>query len=205
LLFDDRGRINSLGSNIHITGLGFCRGLDSKDDSSISITRVPGVHGCSYLIRREILELLGGAPVHCFMGNDDVVISWAINLMDWEIYCVPEAVVYRKYKLEMNPDKFFILERNRHELLLTTLRVRTLAILLPALAVIEILVWAYCLIKGKSYLRAKLRAISAVRRDLYDIRRRRARLKQMRRISDLDLLKKFRFNLEWRQLLRILR
>ena len=31
------------------------------------------------------------------MGNDDVIVSWLLRLMGYEIYCVPEAVVYHKY------------------------------------------------------------------------------------------------------------
>ena len=113
LLFDDRTKINAMGLNIHITGLGFCRGLGKEDNISVLPENVPGVSGCSYLIRRQLLEQMGGAPGWCFMGNDDVIVSWLLRLMGYEVYCLPEAIVFHKYSLKMDPGKLFRLEKNR--------------------------------------------------------------------------------------------
>jgi GT2 family glycosyltransferase len=107
LLFDDRTKINTMGLNIHISGLGFCRKLGKKDEHSVIPENVPGVSGCAYLIRREILERMGGAPGWCFMGNDDVIVSWLLRLMGYEIYCLPESIAFHKYSLKMDPGKLF--------------------------------------------------------------------------------------------------
>jgi GT2 family glycosyltransferase len=203
LLFDDRSKINTMGSNIHVTGLGFCRGLNKRDNGSMNSERVPGVSGCSYLIRREIFEKMGGAPQENFMGNDDVVVSWLVNLMDYEIYCLPEAVVYHKYTLKMNPEKFFQLEKNRYLLLLYTLKPLTFVVLSPVFALTEFLILAYSLLKGRAYIQAKFRAWRAIRENRTYIRERKTQVQKLRRISDFQLLKKMRWNLEWRQLLRI--
>jgi len=199
LLFDDRTKINAMGLNIHITGLGFCRGLGKEDNNSVIPENVPGVSGCSYLIKREILEEMGGAPQECFMGNDDVIVSWLINLMGYEIYCVPEAVVYHKYKLRMNPEKLYSLEKNRQALLLYSLKPSTLVACFPVFATVEVLIIGYSLLCGKAYLKAKLGALRSVVKDRKYIREKRAQVQKIRKISDYRLFKNLKLTLEWRQ------
>ncbi len=200
LLFDDRTRINATGLNIHITGLGFCRNLGKKDDCSIIPENVPGVSGCSYLIRREILEEMGGAPQECFMGNDDVIVSWLLRLMGYEIYCLPKSVVYHKYKLRMSPDKFHSLEKNRQALLLYSLIPSTLAIYFPIIAAVEVLIIGYALLRGKAYLKAKFSALWAMVEDRKYIREKRGQIRKIRRISDFQLLRNLKLTLEWGQI-----
>lgn len=199
LLFDDRAKINALGLNIHITGLGFCRGLGKKDDNYIVPESVPGVSGCSYLIKREILEEMGGAPQGCFMGNDDVIVSWLLRLMGYEIYCVPKAVVYHKYKLKMNPEKLYSLEKNRQALLLYSLKPSTIVVYFPIIAAVEVFIIGYALLHGKAYLKAKFGALWAVYRDRKYIREKRIQVRKIRRLSDFRLFKNLKLTLEWRQ------
>jgi len=203
LLFDERRKVNTMGSNIHVSGIGFCRGLNKLDDTSIVPQKVSGVSGCSYLIRRELLERIGGVPETSFMGNDDVVLSWLVNMTGRDIYCVPEAVIYHKYKLRMNAEKFFQLEQSRHALLLYSLKPWTFILILPILVFTELLISVYCLMKGRSYVRAKLRAWLSVYKDRKFIRARRRQVQKLRRVSDLQLLKRLKWNLEWGQLLHI--
>ena len=202
LLFDRRTKINAMGLNIHISGLGFCRGLGTEDNNSALPEQVPGVSGCSYLIRREILEEMGGAPQECFMGNDDVIVSWLVNLMGYEIYCVPEAVVYHKYKLQMSPQKLYSLEKNRQELLLYSLKPWTIAACFPVLAAIEVWIVGYALLRGRAYLKAKFGAVRAVSTDKEYIRGKKARVQKIRTISDFRLLSNLKLSLEWRQIFR---
>ena len=203
LLFDKRDRVNTMGSDIHVTGLGFCRGLNKRNCDSKTPQRVSGVSGCSYLIRRDIFEKMGGAPEGNFMGNDDVVVSWLVNLMGYEIYCLPEAVVYHKYTLKMNPEKFFQLEKNRYLLLFYSLKPLTFVVLSPVFTFTEFLIWVYSLLKGMRYIQAKLKACAAVWKSRAYIRKRREQVQKLRSISDFQLLKKMRWNLEWNQLLHI--
>ena len=205
LLYDHRSRINTMGSNIHVTGLSFCRGLNKADDGSAVPRPVPGVSGCSYMIRREILEAMGGAPEESFMGNDDVIVSWLANLMGFDCYCLPEAAVYHRYRLSMNPRKFFDLEKNRHALLVYTYKPTTLVILSPIIALVELLVLAYSVLKGRDYLRAKFQAWRALCERRSHLRDRRRQVQDLRAISDCQLIRKLRWNLEWRQLMQISR
>jgi GT2 family glycosyltransferase len=200
LLFNDRTKINALGLNIHITGLGFCRGLGKEDNNSLTPENVPGVSGCSYLIRRQLIEQMGGAPGWCFMGNDDVIVSWLLRLMGYEVYCLPESIVFHKYSLKMNPGKLFRLEENRQALLLSTLKPLTLLACLPILLAIELMIIVYTLTKGRSYIRAKFDALASLWRERSNIKQRRDQYQSIRKVSDLTLFRQLNWNLTWTQL-----
>ncbi len=204
LLFDDRGWVNAKGHNVHVSGLSFCRDLYRADNGAVAPERVSGVSGCSYLVRRETLERMGGAPgAESFMSNDDVVLSWLLHLMGYDIYCLPAAVVYHKYRLKMDANKLYRLEKDRGKLLLSTLDPLTLVLGSPGFLAIELMVFAYALVRGPAYAGAKLsawRALWRERRQTRDLRRQRRTLRQ---VSDWRLLRSLRWGLEWGQLLRV--
>jgi GT2 family glycosyltransferase len=203
LLFDDRRRINAKGHNVHCSGLSFCRDLYKLDDGSVSPEKVSGVSGCSYLIRRETLERIGGLPADSFMSNDDVVVSWLLHLMGDEIYCVPEAVVYHKYQLKMDPGKLFRLEKDREKLVLSSLKPTTLLVCAPVFLAIECMIMVYSVGKGRKYAGAKLAATVALWQERRGIGERRRQYRGLRRVSDTRLLGGLRWGVEWQQLLHI--
>jgi GT2 family glycosyltransferase len=205
LLFDDREHINTMGHNIHISGLTFCRNLNKPDYDSQIPEKVSGVSGCSYLIRRETLDKMGGLPRDSFMSNDDVIVSWLLQLMALKIYCVPKAVIYHKYRLKMNTEKLYRLEKDRSQLLLSTLSPLALILLSPVLIIIEIMIFAYCLVKGPGYLKSKFRAVSNACKERDAIRIKHQQYSKLKRVSDWSLIRQLKWNLEWKQLFGITR
>lgn len=206
LLYSDRTKIGVQGLNIHLTGLGFVRGLNIKDGNlSKEPFKVGGVSGCSYLIRREIIEKMGGLNETNFMYYDDVDLSWMLNLMGYTIYCVPRSIVYHEYELKMTPRKMFWLERGRWGALLCYLRPRTMLVLSPFFVLTEVMVFAYCTVRGPRYIGAKMRAMKDVIGNLAALRGRRRQVQKLRRLSDFDVLRRFKLNYEWGQLFRIVR
>jgi len=206
LLYRDRGRVGVEGLNIHITGLGFVRGLNEHD---IKMPREPfqvaGISGCSYLVRREIVEKMGGLNEDNFMYYDDVDLSWMINLMGYKIYCVPQSVVYHEYELRMTPQKIFWLERGRAGALICYPKPLTFAVLLPFLGFTEALILGYCIIRGPRYVRSKFLAYLSVARNMRRLVRRRKKVQCLRKLSDFQLMRRFSLNYQWGQILRILR
>jgi len=206
LLYHDRDKIGTLGLNIHITGLGFARGLGKANGKSPNKPfRVAGVSGCSFLIRRETLEQMGGLNEDIFMYYDDVDLSWMINFMGYEIYCLPQSIVYHKYNLKMSPEKLFLLEYGRLSLLLRHMKPLTFLICLPAFILTELLVISYCIVRGKSYLSAKLRALFLTFKNIRQLMKKRSETQKLRRISDFQLLKRLQLNYDWSQLFHILK
>jgi GT2 family glycosyltransferase len=206
LLYRDRGKVGDMGLNVHVTGLGFVRGFDRQDsDVPKEPFQVASVSGCSFLIRREIVELMGGLNEDNFMYYDDVDVSWVVNMMGYRIYCVPRSVVYHEYELKMTPQKMFWLEHGRLNAIICYLKAPTLVALLPILILTEVLIMGYCVIRGPRYFWAKLRAWFSVASNMRNLLRRRRQVQRLRKISDLELLKRFKLNYEWSQLLHILR
>jgi len=206
LLYHDKTKIGTLGLNIHITGLGFARGLGQADsESPRKPLRVAGVSGCSFLIRREIVEQMGGLNEDIFMYYDDVDLSWTINAMGYDIYCLPESIVYHKYDLKMSPEKLFSLEYGRLSLLLRYMKPLTFVLCLPAFLFTELLVMGYCIARGRRYVSAKLRALISPFKNIRQLMEKRSEAQRLRKISDFQLLRKLQLNYEWGQLFHILR
>lgn len=206
LLYRNRRKVGTLGLNIHITGLGFVRGLNSQDNDSLREPfQVAGVSGCSYLIRREIVERMGGLNENNFMYYDDVDLSWMINVMGYKIYCVPQSVIYHEYELKMTPQKILWLEYGRENAILSYLKPLTLIAFTPVLAFTEALILGYCLIRGPSYIKAKLRGWVSVLKNLGETRKRRKHAQKLRKLSDFQLLRRFKLSYELGQILHILK
>lgn len=206
LLYSDRKTVGAMGLNINITGLGFVRGLNEQDNlSSSEPFQVASVSGCSFVVRRDLVEQMGGLNEDNFLYYDDVDLSWMVNLMGYKIYCVPRSTVYHEYKLKMTPQKIFWLERGRWGALLSYLRPVTILLLTPTLALTELLVFGYCTVRGPKYLWAKSKAVVDVLSNLQKIKRRRRQVQKLRSLSDFDLLRRFKINYEWGQLFRIVK
>ena len=206
LLYRDRGKVGVMGLNMHITGLGFVRGLNRQDsDLPKEPFQVASVSGCSFLIRREIVELMGGLNEDNFMYYDDVDLSWVVNMMGYRIYCVPQSVVYHEYELKMTPQKIFWLEYGRANAILCYLKPPTLVALLPFLMLTETLIMGYCVIRGPRYVWAKLRAWFSIASNMRSLLRRRRQVQKLRELSDFQLIRRFKLNYEWGQVLRIVK
>ncbi|HYJ85603.1 MAG TPA: glycosyltransferase family 2 protein [Pyrinomonadaceae bacterium] len=186
--------INALGQDLHITGLGFNHRLgESIRSAGVEPLDVPGIQGAAFVIRRALLEKIGGMDATGFLYHEDVNLSWLLNLMGSRIYCVPQSIVRHDYFLSMYPAKLHLLERNRCAMLLAYLRRPTLLCLLPLLFVTEALMWAYCLLRGWSFLQAKAASYRWVCRHRRQIAERRRLAESLRVLSDWQFLRRLRW------------
>ena len=201
----DRTRVNALGGAIHPSGISFCQGM-GQDRARVPTLpfSVPGVSGAAYVIRRSLLVAMDGAPAYCFMGNDDVILSWILRMMGHDIQCVPGAVVYHRYNLTLDAQKLQILERNRWIHLITALERGTALRRWPRMALLEAMIGGYCLIRGPAFIRAKVRAMATALASPTALGEERARLQSLRRVSDRALFEQLSPGLEWHQLLSLL-
>ena len=195
LLASDPGRINAAGQNVHKTGLGFNRWLGKPRETAGSEPfLVTGVHGAAFVIRRELLERMGGWDETGFLYHEDVQLSWLLRLAGRGIRCVPASTVSHDYHLSMFPEKLFLLERNRAWMLATNLHLPARLALLPLRAVSELMMWGYCLLRGPSFLRAKLRSYRWIAANRSRARARRQFLDAVRSRSDWQLLRGLRWS-----------
>jgi GT2 family glycosyltransferase len=198
----NRKRINALGQILHVTGLGFNRHLGRLvENVDLTPVRVSGIQGGAFVIRRALLERMGGMDATGFLYHEDVNLSWMLNLMGFDLYCVPDSVVRHDYFLSMDPAKLHLLERNRWAMLLAYLHRSTLALLSPVFLATEILMWTYCLLRGWSFIQAKAVSYQWVFRHRRQIAKRRRLTEPLRVLSDWQLLRRLRWAYAWEQFL----
>ena len=191
LLESDRERINAAGQNVHVTGLGFNRWLGKpRGRAGRDPFEVSGLHGAAFLIRSELLRELGGWDESGFLYHEDVELSWLVRLAGRGIHCVPASTVGHDYHLTMFPEKLFLLERNRGAMLATNLRPWTKVALSPLLALTALMMWGYCLLRGRSFIAAKVRSRRWIGGHRERLRERRRFVESLRRSSDWGVLRK---------------
>jgi len=190
LLESDPGRINAAGLDINVTALGFNRWLDEpRGRAGAEPFRVNGLHGAAFLIRRDLFESIGGWDEGGFLYHEDVELSWLLRLAGGEIHCVPASTVSHDYHLTMFPHKLFLLERNRWSMLLANTRLSTRLALSPLLLLTELMLWSYCLLRGPSFLRAKLDSYRWISANRGRIGQRRRFVESLRRRSDRGVIR----------------
>jgi hypothetical protein len=204
MLYGDRERINALGQNVHVTGLGFNRLLHRPAALADRAPRpVSGLQGAAFLIRKDLLDSIGGMNAANFMYHEDVDISLMVLLAGFDLYCVPASVVYHKYSLFMNPWKLYYLERNRWALLLSTFRWPTMLLLSPLFLLTELMMAVFCLRRGREFIASKGKAVAWNWQQRRRIRQRRAYVQSLRRRPDRQLVRILRLNYDWDQFIHL--
>jgi len=177
--------------------------------------------GCSYLIRADVFEQVGGFDREFFMYAEELDLSWRTWIAGHRVITVPQAIVHHRGAANVNPagggtvaefrtsdSKRYYANRNA---LLTLWKngqglVLFLSLLQVGLLFIEALA-ALALVKRWSFVR---RSYWEAVRDCWRMRghicAERKRINGFRRCTDLQMLALFRFRLNrWDELLRMLR
>jgi hypothetical protein len=155
---------------------------------------VPGLQGTAFIVRASTLDDIGGWYEGGFLYLEDVELSLALRLAGHDIAYVPTPSVIHDYALTMSPEKFFLLERNRLEMLSANLGGGAKLLLSPVVLATEIAVWLYALRKGSALTHAKLRSYRSFR-ERHSIRaERRSQVRSFRKISDRELLRALQWN-----------
>jgi GT2 family glycosyltransferase len=199
--FERRDLVNTCGNEVHVTGVGFCRGLDRPAAEFEAAVEVAAISGCAFAAPRSLLERLGGFDEAFFMYMEDTDLSLRSWISGAPVAYVPASIVYHRYELRTSPAKFERLEANRWAMLLKDLRWSSLLALAPALALGELVMWAYALGAGPRYLAAKGRAWGRVISGWRGLMRRRRAAQAERRTGDGVLLGRLTPHLPVEQLL----
>lgn len=187
--FDDRDRVNACGNEVHLTGIGYCRGLDQPAGEFDMPAMVPSVSGCAFMIRRDVLDRIGGFDDDYFTYVEDSDLSLRAHLAGYRIAFAPKSIVYHKYALRMTPQKLYFIERNRRLTLIKNFRWGTLVALLPPLVLTGLLMWTYCVLHGPSYLSAKLDAHLWIYRNWSLVLEKRRRTQALRKVGDREVVR----------------
>ncbi len=112
-------RINSLGNIIHFLCFGFTSGYGEQDREISGYPEIKGyASGCSFIIRREVLDKIGGYNEEFYMYHDDLEISLRAKLAGYKIILAPLSVIFHKYEFSRSVRMLYYMERNRYLTLL---------------------------------------------------------------------------------------
>lgn len=184
-LADDPQRLNSAGNPLHYTGMvwaGAFGELAAEHDQEADVT---AASGAGLVLRRALWEELGGFDPAYFAYHEDVELSWRCWQRGLRVTYVPDAVVVHRYAFSRNAAKLYLIERNRHLFLLTAFSARTLLVLAPALALVEVALLAVAVRQG--WLGHKLHGWGWVAGHAHWVAARRRRLQRERTVSDREL------------------
>lgn len=136
------GAINSAGIGIDRLGVAFDRHIgEPAAATEASVTDVFGASAGAALVRRAMLEDIGGFDDSFFMYLDDVDVAWRARMRGWRCLYVPEAVVHHHHSASSvhgSAFKHYLVGRNRVRLLAKHAPVRHLLRYGPAIVANDI-------------------------------------------------------------------
>ena len=204
VLESDEKYVNAAGQDIHVSGLGFNRAFGKlRTQVGNNPVRISGIHGAAFIIRRVILDEIGDLDESGFLYHEDVDLSCLMHIMGYDLFCVPQSIVKHKYFLTMYPQKLYLLERNRLTMILEDWGPIGLCILTPFFVLTELMMWGYCLLRGKDFLRAKLGTYVWVVKQQQLIRERKLTTQKLRKCNDLQVIKRLVWRYSWDQFLHL--
>ncbi len=186
-LIGSDGRVNAVGNQMHFSGLVTCCGLG--DDPACWVGDVPVflTSGAAVLADRETWTTLKGFDPDFFLYMEDADLSLRARLMGREIWCAADAEILHRYALNMTPEKFSWLCRNRWFTVAKNFSSHTIRQRALGLIVTELLVLGYAMMHGPRYVSATGRALWAVwvRRGV--LHQQRQVIQRSRTVSDQEL------------------
>ena len=186
--------LNSAGNEIHWTGLSWA-GHHGEPASTYQEPRdVLAASGALCAIRRSTWDALGGFHDEFFAYYEDAQLSLRCWQRGLRVVFEPAAVGVHRYEFSRRPQKMFLLERNRLLTLLTCYQRRTLVVLAPILALLELGCSALAVVQGWG--REKIRSWGWLLRHRALIRMRRAEIQDAGSVRDRELAPRFSTTLE---------
>jgi len=184
-LLDRPEILNSAGTEVHVSGIGWAGGYGEPVSSLTELRDVAAPSGAAMAMRTETFRALGGFAEELFMYLEDLELGWRARLAGLRVVVDPAADVYHDYEFGRHPRKSYLLERNRLVFCLTAYSGRLLFLLSPVLVATELGMVALALKEG--WLRDKLAGWVWCLRHPRVIRRRRRATQALRKVRDREL------------------
>jgi hypothetical protein len=200
LLMERPERIDTCGNAVHLSGITVCRGYGRPAGRLVEQERVLAVSGACFVIDRASFERLGGFDERFFMYLEDTDLSLRAALAGLPCWFAPTSRVRHRHAPGFGTRKLYWLERNRYVMLLKLWSARTLLGLLPHLALMELLVWCYALLRGPSAVSAKRDAWRWLVDHAWLALQARRDTQRLRRVADAALLGRCAWRLDLAEL-----
>lgn len=197
LILNSHERINTCGNNVHFTGIPSCRGWMQDSKTMNQPEEISSVSGAAFIVKKCVFQEIGGFDETFFLYAEDTDLSLRARLYGYCSAYVPASIIYHRYIPRFGPEKYFYLECNRYQVLLKNLYWKTLIVLLPALALTEIVVGGYALLNGRKYIGAKIKTYYWLVLHFKYILKARKTIQSYRCVDDRILLKQCTYKLSY--------
>ncbi len=150
LLYSKSGekKINTLGNLIDFLGFGFTSAYNENDREINGLPEITYASGCSFIVKKEVLEKIGLYNEEYYMYHDDMEIGWRAKLAGYKIVLAPKSVVYHKYEFSRSVKMIYFMERNRYMAIFSFYRIPTLILIFPALLFMDLGILFYSFLNG---------------------------------------------------------
>lgn len=127
-------KINTTGNLIHFLLFGFTSNYNINL-SAVNLDNYQELKGyasgCSFIIRSEVFQEIGGYNNDYYMYHDDLDISLKVKLAGYKIILAPKSVVFHKYEFERSVRMLYYMERNRALSFFSIYPISAIILLLP--------------------------------------------------------------------------
>jgi GT2 family glycosyltransferase len=184
-LLDRPELLNSSGTEIHVSGIGWAGGYGRPAESLAEVRDVPAPSGAAMAMRAGTFHQLGGFAEELFMYLEDLELGWRARIAGYRVVVEPGADVLHEYEFGRNPRKNYFLERNRLVFVLSAYSARLLVLLGPLLVATELGMVVLAL--KERWAGDKLAGWGWLVRNAGEVGRRRRRTQELRKVRDRDL------------------
>lgn len=144
--------INTTGNAFNFLGFGYTENYRKKNSQISFVEKYPLINGyasgCSFIIKKEVLQKIGGYDENFYMYHDDIDISLKARLAGYEIRLAPQSMLFHKYEFPRSAQMIYHMEKNRWLTFLTIYSLPTTLIILPIFLLFESGMIFYSIITG---------------------------------------------------------
>lgn len=184
-------KINSLGNIMHFLGFGFTKGYNELDRQVGDYPEIGYASGCSFIIKKEVLEKIGFYDEEYYMYHDDVEMSWRAKLASYKIVLAPKSIVYHKYEFSRSVKMLYYMERNRQLAVFHFYRLPTLILLMPAAFFMNLGMFFYAIAGGWVKTYWEILKYFFLPKTWIKIILKRKEIKKIRKVKDKKIVKDF--------------
>lgn len=140
IIDEDRpNRVQTLGLDLHYTGIATLRRHGERAPIEGEPEEVPGLSGAAFAMMRSDFEALGGFDEGFFLYMEDVDLAWRARRAGMKIWGIPASRVLHRRAGRLNPQKLQKIRAGRQRLLHKHVGPRARLLLAPALISVRLL------------------------------------------------------------------
>lgn len=200
-LYGPERKLNSLSNAIHFLGFGYCLGYGWSEEKAKRYiadwrARDGGLNiayasGAGVLYNMKALAKTGFFEEDYFMYHEDLDLGWRLRLAGYKNVLSPESVIYHKYEFSKSIKKYYWMERNRYITIFKNYSAWTLAIIVPALILMEAGLFVFALFSGWRGEKLRVYGYLLQPQNWRRIASGRRKIKELRKISDRRVAQNF--------------